>query len=101
MELISTNFGQILVGVFVAINIGAFLIMAHDKRKAARGHSTERTPEGFIFCMAAMLGSIGVYFGMLAFRHKTQKWYFQIGIPLLILQNLATIYIVWKIVTLS
>jgi uncharacterized membrane protein YsdA (DUF1294 family) len=30
---------------------------------------------------------------MLSFRHKTKKWYFQIAIPLLILQNLATLYL--------
>jgi uncharacterized membrane protein YsdA (DUF1294 family) len=35
---------------------------------------------------------------MLGFRHKTQKWYFQLGIPLVIFQNLATIYVIWKII---
>jgi len=67
--------------------------MAYDKRKAIRGGTIERTPEGFIFFLAALFGSIGVYAGMLVFRHKTQKWYFQLGIPLLILQNFATLYL--------
>lgn len=75
--------------------------MANDKRKASRGYDINRTPEGFIFFMAAMFGSVGVYIGMLAFRHKTRTWYFQVGIPLLILQNLATVYVVWKIVTVN
>jgi len=92
MELISTYLEPTLIGIVVAINIFSFLVMAYDKRKSTQRRSTERTPEGLIFFMAAMFGGIGVYLGMLAFRHKTQKWYFQLGIPLLILQNLVTIY---------
>jgi uncharacterized membrane protein YsdA (DUF1294 family) len=98
MELFSTSLGQILTAIFAAINIIAFLVMAHDKHKAARGHNAERAPEGFMFFMATLFGSIGVYLGMVLFRHKTRKWYFQIGIPLLILQNLATLYVIWEIV---
>ncbi|MFT5037198.1 MAG: uncharacterized membrane protein YsdA (DUF1294 family) [Candidatus Azotimanducaceae bacterium] len=96
MELISTYLGQILIGVLAAINIWAFLVMGHDKRKSTRGDNAERAPEGVMFFLATMFGSIGVYLGMLAFRHKTRKWYFQLGIPLLILQNLATVYVVWE-----
>lgn len=84
-----------LLGVFSLINIIAFSIMAYDKRLSRRGGDTERIPEGMIFFMAAALGGVGVYLGMLAFRHKTRKWYFQLGIPLLALQNLATVYLVW------
>ncbi len=86
--------GQILIGVLVAINIFAFFVMANDKRKSLRGGGADRTPEGLIFFLATAFGSIGVYTGMLAFRHKTKKWYFQLGIPLLILQNLATVYLI-------
>ncbi len=98
MELLSTYSEQIIIGVFAAINVVAFLVMAHDKRKAVRGHNAERAPEGFMFFLATMFGSIGVYLGMLVFRHKTRKWYFQLGIPLLILQNLATVYVIWEMV---
>ncbi len=79
--------------VFVLVNVIAFFIIAYDKRQAQRGHSTERISEGLLFFMATAFGSVGVYAGMLVFRHKTQKWYFQIGIPLLIIQNLALLYV--------
>ena len=46
--------------------------------------------------MAVMFGSIGVYLGMLAFRHKTRKWYFLIGIPMLFLENLALLYLIYN-----
>ena len=45
--------------------------------------------------MAAMFGSIGVYAGMFAFRHKTRKWYFVIGIPALILEQAALLYLIY------
>lgn len=88
---------QLLIGAFVAINSFAFLVMANDKRKSIRGGGVDRTPESLLFFMAAAFGSIGVYAGMVTFRHKTKKWYFQLGIPLLILQNLATVCIFWEI----
>lgn len=88
---------QILLGVLVVINIFAFIVMANDKRKSIRGGGADRTPEGLLFFMAAAGGSIGVFAGMQTFRHKTKKWYFQLGVPLLILQNLATIYLIKEI----
>lgn len=96
MELVHTTVGQVLIGAFAIINLVAFFVMGRDKRKAIRGHNAERAPEGFMFFLATMFGSIGVYFGMLAFRHKTRKWYFQLGIPLLVIQNMATVYVLWQ-----
>ncbi len=87
---------QILLAIFAAINIFAFFVMGSDKRKSMRSGNPERTPEGLLFFMAAAFGSLGVYAGMLTFRHKTKKWYFQLGIPLLILQNLAALYTINK-----
>ena len=97
MEILTTLSGQILVGMFSTINIVAFFVMGNDKRKATHGRNAERAPEGFMFFLATIFGSLGVYLGMLAFRHKTRRWYFQIGIPLLIFQNIATVYMVWSI----
>jgi uncharacterized membrane protein YsdA (DUF1294 family) len=79
---------------FSAINVLAFLIMLVDKIKSANP-SEERISEGMMFFLAAAFGSIGVYAGMFAFRHKTRKWYFLIGIPLLIIQNFSVIYLAY------
>jgi uncharacterized membrane protein YsdA (DUF1294 family) len=98
MEILTDSTGQVIVAILILINVIAFLMMAHDKRKATHGRNAERAPEGFMFFLAAMSGSAGVYLGMIVFRHKTRKWYFQIGIPMLILQNLALIYVVWQLI---
>jgi len=79
---------------FLAVNLLSFLIMLWDKIKSTKNNS-ERISEGILFFMAAAFGSLGVYAGMFAFRHKTRKWYFMTGIPLLIVQNSALLYLAY------
>ena len=67
--------------------------MYRDKQKSRRSANANRTPEGMLFFLATIGGSIGIYAGMLLLRHKTRTWYFQIGIPLLILQQAALLYV--------
>jgi uncharacterized membrane protein YsdA (DUF1294 family) len=90
------NYQPILIGILALINVIAFVIMAKDKRTSMQGGNPERTPEGILFFLAAAFGGCGIYLGMQLFRHKTKKWYFQLGIPLLIAENLATIVFVMK-----
>ncbi|PLX27989.1 DUF1294 domain-containing protein [Candidatus Parcubacteria bacterium] len=86
----------IIIIFFLGINLISFLIMMIDKIKAS-SQDSERISEGMMFFLATIFGSLGVYAGMFAFRHKTRKWYFLIGIPMLILQNCAILYLVYKI----
>lgn len=83
-----------LIFIFIAIlNLASFLVMAKDKG-LSMSNNRERIPEGVIFFMATIMGSVGIYAGMLAFRHKTRKWYFMLGIPLLILENAASLLLI-------
>lgn len=75
------------------INILTFFIMFFDKFKSTN-YEQSRISEGLMFFLAAIGGSIGVYLGMFAFRHKTRKWYFLIGIPLLMIENFSTAYLI-------
>lgn len=84
----------VLSVLFLVANVFAFLVMLADKSRARKGRS-ERISEGILFFLATAFGSIGIYAGMFAFRHKTRKWYFLVGIPLLFLQNLATLVLVY------
>lgn len=78
----------------VVVNLLSFVIMLVDKNKARKA-GVERISEGMMFFMASAFGSIGIYFGMFVSRHKTQKWYFLVGIPLLILENLTFLYVLY------
>ncbi len=81
-----------IVVFLLIINVIAFLIMFIDKNKS-RNSDLSRISEGMMFFLASVFGSFGVYLGMFAFRHKTKKWYFLVGVPLLMLQNLAFAYL--------
>lgn len=77
------------------INVAAFLIMLFDKIRS-RKPNIRRISEGTLFFMATFLGSVGVYLGMFAFRHKTRNWHFLIGIPALMVQNAAFLYVIYQ-----
>ncbi len=83
-----------ILALFAAINLVAFFAMLLDKQRSKRS-GAERISEGMLFFMAAMFGSVGVYLGMFVFRHKTRQWHFIIGIPALIAEQLALLYLVY------
>jgi uncharacterized membrane protein YsdA (DUF1294 family) len=82
-----------LLIIFITINFLAFFIMFWDKTQASK-KGAERISEGMLFFMATAFGALGVYAGMFAFRHKTRKWYFILGVPLAIVENYATFVLV-------
>ena len=63
----------------IIMNVVGFLIMGLDKRKAKR-HEW-RVPEKTLFLCSLLGGCLGTWLGMYAFRHKTQHWYFVVGMP--------------------
>jgi len=74
------------------INALGFLAMGFDKWKAKRGRW--RIPEDSLFMFTILGGGIGTIAGIYAFRHKTKKLKFTIGMPLiLILEILLFIYL--------
>lgn len=95
LEIIVSTKTLILGIVFFVINLSALSVMVIDKIKSQK--NSRRISEGMIFFMATAFGSFGVYAGMFAVRHKTRKWYFLIGIPLLMIQNCTFLYIVYTI----
>lgn len=90
------NYFLIITTILLLINLIAFILVLVDKSRSTRP-GVERLSEGLLFFMATAFGALGVYAGMFAVRHKTRKWYFLIGIPLLIVQNLATAYLIYLI----
>jgi len=70
-----------------AINILAFLVFGLDKRKARKDRW--RVPEATLLLLAVIGGSAGALLGMVVFRHKTRHNKFRIGLPLILLAQLA------------
>lgn len=86
-----------LVGIFVVINIGSFIVVLLDKLNS-QNKNARRVSEGALFCMATFFGSSGVLIGMFVSRHKTQKWYFLVSIPFLVVQNIAFLWVLFFLV---
>ena len=82
---------QNIIIYLIIINIIGFLVMYIDKQKAKKGKW--RIPEKTIFIITVLGGGIGTISGMYAFRHKTQKLHFTIGLPTItILEIIGVIY---------
>jgi uncharacterized membrane protein YsdA (DUF1294 family) len=94
-NMFADNLSEIILVSLGVLNLLAFLIMLDDKVKS-NSPGAERISEGLMFFLAAAFGSLGIYLGMFVCRHKTKKWYFLIGLPLLILENAATAYLVYR-----
>ncbi|MDD4371010.1 MAG: DUF1294 domain-containing protein [Anaerostipes sp.] len=72
---------------FIIINILAFITFGMDKQKAIKHQY--RVPERNLFILAIIGGGVGAILGMYFFHHKTKKWYFCFGIPVIIIIQVA------------
>lgn len=71
-----------LVFYLLLVNLFTFFLFAEDKKRAKK--DMWRIPERTLVSFALFGGSIGALAGMYVFRHKTKKWKFRIGIPLIL-----------------
>ena len=70
-----------------ACNGAAFLLYGADKRRARQGR--RRIRERTLLLAALLGGSVGALAGMYHFRHKTRHWQFRLGLPAILLCQLA------------
>jgi uncharacterized membrane protein YsdA (DUF1294 family) len=82
-----------LIVWFIFINAVAYLVMSEDKRRARLGR--DRVPEKTLFLLAAIGGALGVWIAMYRKRHKTRHLSFKIGVPLLLIVNVALYTYFW------
>jgi len=80
----NSNF-LVLYAVIGVMNLIAFILVGMDKKRSVANE--ERIREVYLFFIAIFFASLGVFLGMLFFRHKTRKIYFPLGIGLLILEQ--------------
>ena len=71
------------------INAAAFLLMLVDKIKAKKNRW--RIPERTLFGSALLGGSIGALLGMYRFRHKTKHLKFTLGVPVILIAQVALV----------
>ena len=77
------------------INAVGFALMLIDKWKAK--HNRWRIKEATLMTVAALGGSVGSLLGMYTVRHKTKHLKFTVGIPLILVAQIAlSIYLIWR-----
>ncbi len=84
---------KIIIIYLIVINIIGIIVMASDKSKAK--HHAFRIPEKVLFLVAIIGGSVGTWAGMYMFRHKTKHWYFVVGMPAILVLQIALVCI-WR-----
>ena len=82
------RFWLIPVVYLLIVNLIALFLMWRDKRLAKK-ENARRIPEKTLFLSALLGGSVGAIAGMQLFRHKTKHWYFVVGMPVILLAQIA------------
>lgn len=84
------QYTYIIVPIII-INVITFLVYGEDKRRARR--NKWRIPEKTLILLALLGGAPGALAGMQVFRHKTRKNLFRIGVPCILLLQIAGVVI--------
>lgn len=77
----------ILLLLLNLIALGAFAIDKYLARKSKR-----RISEKALLILSALFASPGGLLGMVIFNHKTSKYKFRLGLPVLLLAHAAVFY---------
>ena len=81
-----------LLYYLIVITIVTFLVYGIDKWKAKQG--SWRISEATLLILAVIGGSIGALLGMRVWHHKTMHKKFKYGLPLILLAQIALIYLI-------
>ncbi len=79
----------IVIAALVLLNLIAFLLMGIDKRKAVR--DVRRIPEKTLLTACGLFAALGGLIGMYTFHHKTRKLKFKLGVPLMLIAQVAIV----------
>lgn len=81
-----------IIFYLIVVNIIGYAMMWYDKRCAQNGQW--RIKEKTLFIIALIGGSIGSLIGIHQFRHKTKHLKFTIGIPVILVLQIAGFIII-------
>ena len=79
---------EFLCGYLLAISIVSIVVCIYDKI-AAKHNPKHRTRESTLLLLSALGGSVAMFITMQLIRHKTKHVKFMVGIPLIIIAQIA------------
>ena len=87
---------MIVLAIYLAvISLVAIIMTVSDKRRA-RQHRW-RISEAALLLVSALGGSIAMLLTMLLIHHKTKHLKFMLGIPLIIVAQIALALVLWRV----
>ena len=88
---------KIFLGYLLAISLISLVVCIYDK--FASKHATKhRTREATLLLLSALGGSVAMFVTMQLIRHKTKHVKFMLGIPLIIVAQIALAIAVIKLI---
>ena len=83
--------GKFVTVYLIIISFISAVVCIYDKAVSKRERVELRVPERTLFLLSVIGGSVAMYITMQIFHHKTKHKSFMIGIPLIILLQLAAV----------
>lgn len=84
------NINVLLIYYLLGINAMTFALYGIDKFKSKKGWW--RIPENTLLMLAVIGGSMGALCGIRLFHHKTKHKKFYLGVPILLVLQIALIF---------
>ena len=73
------------------ISLVSIIVCIYDKKISKKNKVELRIPEKVLLFLSAIGGSVAMLITMLIFRHKTKHFKFMVGIPVIIIAQIALI----------
>ena len=83
---------QVLIVYVAVISLLSVIVCMYDKVISKRGKVKLRIPEKSLFLWSAAGGSVAMFATMLIIRHKTKHPSFMVGIPVIIILQIALVW---------
>lgn len=87
---------KILMIYLAAISLISVIVCCYDKF-AAKHNPKHRTREATLLLLSALGGSVAMFVTMLLIRHKTKHAKFMVGIPVILLLQVALVIALMKL----
>ncbi len=85
---------KLALGYLALISLVSIVVCIYDKI-AAKHNPKHRTRERTLLLLSALGGSVAMLLTMLIIRHKTKHAKFMIGIPVILVLQIALIASIW------
>ena len=84
-------FWLIFFAYIIVVSLCSIVVCVYDKKISKRNNVKLRIPEKSLFVWSAVGGSVAMFITMRLIRHKTKHVSFMVGIPVIIILQVAAI----------